>query len=196
MSNILTARVTICGVRPLLWHAFGVDAIPLEKRERSGVAGNDPTEWRRTMLLTDTGNLYLPGTYVFGCLRDGARFTRRGRSTLQSAVTSTLQVRDERIVFADHPLPDPLPTDPTQPIYLDIRSVRNPMTKGRNIRYRVAAATGWRVAFDLQWDKTVVSRGELEAVVVDAGRLVGIGNGRQIGFGRFALQQFAVTGEA
>jgi hypothetical protein len=155
------------------------------------VAGNDPTEWRRTVLVTAEGRLFLPSTYVFGCLRDGARFTRKGRGTLQPAVASTLQVVDERVVL-DQALPDPLPTDPAAPIYLDVRSVRNPVTKARNVRYRVAAAPGWRLGFAVQWDRTVVSRGELEAVLVDAGRLVGIGNGRTIGFGRFVLDAFAV----
>lgn len=44
MGNILNATVSIKGIRPLLWHAFGPDAIPLEKREKTGVAGNDPEE--------------------------------------------------------------------------------------------------------------------------------------------------------
>lgn len=195
MTNILTARICIRGVRPLLWHAFGPESIPLGKQERSGVAGNDPVEWQRSVLLTDDNRLYLPGTYAFGCLRDGARFTRRGRGTLQTSVASTLQIFDERIVLAEHVFPEPPSTDPTQPIYLDVRSVKNPVTKARNVRYRVAAAPGWRLSFQVQWDKTVVSRGELEAVVVDAGRLVGIGNGRAIGFGRFVVDTFAVSDE-
>jgi len=195
MSNILTARVTICGLRPLLWHSFGLDAIPLEKKERTGVAGNDPTEWRRTVLLTEQRLPYLPGTYLFGAIKDGARFTKRGRGSLQPLVVSTLQMHDERIVLGDQPLPDPLTTDPTQPLYLDIRSVRNPTTKGRNVRYRVAATPGWELTFTMAWDRTVVSRTEMESVLIDAGRLAGVGSGRQIGFGRFALRQFAVTGE-
>ena len=75
MGNILTAQITIEGTRPLLWHAFTPEAIPIGKRERTGTAGNDPAEWRRTVLATPTGQLYLKHTYVFGCLRDGAKFT-------------------------------------------------------------------------------------------------------------------------
>lgn len=193
MANILTATVTIEGTRPLLWHAFGDDTIPLEKRERNGVAGNDPTEWRRTVLLTEDRRPYLPGIYLFGTLKDGAKFTKRGRGSLQSLVVSTLQILDERIVVGDQTMPDPPPNDPTQSLYLDIRVVKNPVTKARNVRYRVAAAPGWRVSFSIQWDKTVVSRGEMEAVVIDAGRLCGVGSARQIGFGRFTLESFGVT---
>jgi len=39
MSNILQAKVRIKGTRPLFWHKFGPDALPLEKQERTGVAG-------------------------------------------------------------------------------------------------------------------------------------------------------------
>jgi len=77
MSNIVRARVTICGTRPLLQHAFGPEALPLEKGERTGVAGNDPQEWRRTCMITADGQLFIRGTYVFGMLRDAARHTRR-----------------------------------------------------------------------------------------------------------------------
>jgi hypothetical protein len=114
------------------------------------------------------------------------------RGSIQSAVAATLQVADDR-VLVDRYLPDPLPTDIEAPVYLDIRSVKNPATKGRNVRYRVAASPGWALTFHILWDKTIVSRGEMESVVIDAGRLVGIGDGRAIGFGRFTVNSFDVT---
>jgi hypothetical protein len=194
MANLLTAALTIEGTRPLLFHAFTPDAIPLSgKRERSGVAGNDPSEWRRTV-LADDGRLFLEPTYLFGCLRDGARFTPRKRGTLQPYLTATLLVLDDRVWF-NRSLPAELPTDPDQPVYLDVRSVRNPATKARNVRYRVGLSRGWRATFHIRWDKTVVSRGELEAVAIDAGRLVGVGSGRAIGFGRSELRAFTIADE-
>lgn len=193
IGNILYARVTITGVRPLLWHAFGPDALPLSKREQTGVAGNDPEEWRRTVLMTPERQLYLKPTYVFGALRDGARYTKKGRGTLQPLIAATLQVLDERILL-DRVVPaEPLPTDPTQPVYLDVQSVRNPTTRARNVRYRIAAATPWTLSFIILWDRTVVSRAEMESVVIDTGRLSGIGDGRAIGYGRFTLDTFAVS---
>ena len=45
LGNLLTATVEICGTRPLLWHHFGIDAIPLQKQETEGVAGHNPNEW-------------------------------------------------------------------------------------------------------------------------------------------------------
>jgi hypothetical protein len=198
MSNIVQAHIQITGTRPLLWHAFGPDALPLEKQERSGVAGNDPAEWRSTVLmLPDTRQLYLRPAYIFGCLRDGARHTRRKRGTLQPYLVATLQVVDDLVLIDHRFVPkEPLPTDPTQPVYLDVQSVKNPGTKARNVRYRVAAAAGWHCAFTIQWDKTVISRAEMEAVALDAGRLCGVGDGRNIGYGRFAVERFAVLTDA
>jgi CRISPR/Cas system endoribonuclease Cas6 (RAMP superfamily) len=82
--------------------------------------------------------------------------------------------------------------DSTAPVYIDVRSVRNPATKGRNVRYRVAASTGWIVTFGVLWDKTIVNRQQMEAVAIDAGRLVGIGDGRSVGMGRFSVENFEV----
>ncbi len=193
MSNLVFATLAIEGTRPLLWNAFTLDAIPLTKREKTGVAGNDPEEWRRSVLAQPDGTLYLPPTYLFGCLRDAARYTRRGRGSLQAPLAATLQVLDDLLPLANRCLPAELPTDPTQPVYLDVRSVKNPNTRGRNIRYRVAAAPGWQVTARLCWDVSLISRAELAAVALDAGRLVGLGDGRGIGFGRFEVLALEVN---
>ena len=195
MSNILRATLRIYGTRPLLWHHFSADALSPIKREKTGVAGNDPEEWRRTVLMTAERQLYLKPTYVFGALRDGARYTPRKRGTLQPLVAATLQVVDEQVLIDRFVPPEPLPIDPNEPVYLDVQSVKNPGTGGRNVRYRVAAAPNWSATVTIQWDKTVVSRNELEAVAHDTGRFVGIGDGRAIGYGRFVVVQFAVVDE-
>lgn len=190
IGNTLYARITISGLRPILWHTFGPDALPLERQERSGVAGNDPDEWRKTVLMTDARQLYVRPTYVFAALRDGARYTRKSKGSLQPFVAATLQVLDERILLDRYVPPEPIPTDPLAPVYLDIQSVRNPATKARNVRYRIAAAASWKAHFQVMWDRTIVSREQLEAVAHDTGRLIGIGDGRAIGYGRFAVDAF------
>jgi hypothetical protein len=205
-NNLLTAHVTLQGTRPLLWHHFGPEAIPADGRkgERTGAAGNDPEEWRRTMLVTPEGQLYLEPAYAYAAIREGARYVKKGRGSLQSAVAATVQILDE-IILVDrwlpgfpngHPLElrtvEPPPLDATLPVYLDVRGVRNPATKARNVRYRVATAPGWQVAFSIQWDKTVIARDQMKAVLLDAGNLVGLGNGRNIGLGRFNVLTFEI----
>jgi len=205
MSNIVRARVVIKGVRPLLQHRFGLDAIPLEKQERTGVAGNDPEEWRRSCMITADGQLYVEPTYCFGMLRDAAKYTKSGKGSIQSKVAATLQVTDD-IVLIDRFFPgfpnghkfdvkqaEPPPVnDLSLPVFLHVCSVKNPATKGRNLRYRVAAATGWHAAFNLMWDRTVVSCAEMEAVCRDAGTLVGLADGRSVGFGRFTVEEMEI----
>lgn len=205
MSNLLTAAVTIRGTRPLFQHKFGPEALPLEKQERTGVAGHDPEEWRRTCMVTKEGQLFIRPEYVFSALRDAARYTKKGRGSIQTLVQATLQCTDNRILI-DRWLPsfpngqecdvavlEAPPTDDDLPVYLDIRGVRNPSTRARNVRYRIAASPGWTCSFHLLWDKTVVPRDQMQAVAIDAGRLVGIGNGRSIGMGRFEIVEFAVS---
>jgi hypothetical protein len=206
MSNMLRAEVSVEGTRPLLWHHFGPNAIPPDgkRKERTGVAGNDPEEWRKTVLITKQGQLYLEPTYVFATIREAAKYTKRGRSSIQAAVAATLQVIDESVLvdryFPGFPNGHDLDVktvaapaaDPAQPVYMDVRSVKNPSTKGRNVRYRVAAAPKWQAKFSLVWDRTIVSRGEMEAVIGDAGQFVGLADGRSIGFGRFTVKGFEV----
>lgn len=197
MGNILTARVTIKGTRPLLWNHFGPEALPLKKQEKTGIAGNDPEEWRKTVLKTKDNQLFFEPSYIFACIRDGARYTKKGRGSIQGMVSATLQVLTDRILI-DRYLPEniaELINQTDELVYLDVRSVRNPSTKARNIRYRVAASPGWTATFTIMWDKTIVSRNEMQACVIDAGRFSGIGDGRNIGFGRFTVEEFNVMEE-
>ncbi len=187
------ARVTIEGTRPLFWNHFGPEALALGKKARTGVAGNDPQEWRKTVLATPQGQLYLEPSYVFGCLRDGAKFTRRGHGTLQPLLASTLVV-EEKVVLTDRCLPKrdlaELLGAENEPVYLDVRAVRNPATRGMNLRYRVAASERWKAVFTIHWDNTVVSEDEMRAVLRDSGQFVGLGDARRIGFGRFRVCSF------
>jgi hypothetical protein len=193
MTQFLKATVLIEGTRPILWHAFGPDALgdgSGKRKEREGTAGNDPGEWRKTVLMTAKRQLYVKPNYVFGCLRDGAKYTSVKRSTLMGPLSSTLQVLDT-IILIDRFVPDePLPTDPELPVFLDIAGVKNPATRGRNVRYRVAASAGWHCEFNLLWDQTIVNKMSLEGVINDAGKLCGLGDGRSIGYGRFSVQSF------
>lgn len=192
---LVKARVKIRGTRPILWHRFGPDAIPLEKQERTGVAGNDPEEWRKSYLATKDGQLYLEPSYIFGCLREAAKYTKSGKGSIQKNVAATLQVLDDRILI-DRWLPEnleDLTEDPNEPVYIDVRSVRNPATKARNVRYRLAASAGWTAEFNIVWDNTIVSRGQMQAVLNDAGTLVGLADARSIGFGRFEVLEFEVS---
>lgn len=194
-KNIIIAEVKINGIKAMLWHRFGPDTLSLVKKERTGVAGNDPEEWKTTVLKTSENQLYLEPSYIFGCIRDGAKYTKKGRSSLQPLVAATLQILDDRILV-DRYLPENITTNQNDPVYLDIRSVKNPVTRAKNIRYRVCSSPGWNASFNIAWDKTIISRAEMESIILDAGMYSGLGDARSIGFGRFILEEFIVKENA
>ena len=204
MSNIVKAKIKIRGVRPLLQHRFTEASLPLEKQERTGVAGNDPEEWRKSCMVTSEGQLFVDGSYIFATLRAGAKYTKKGKGSIMTDVSATLQVMDNKVLinryFAGFPkghsfdvsTVEPPPRDETADVYLDVRSVKNPSTKGRNVRYRVATPMGWECEFTILWDKTLVNRIQMESVLNDAGVLVGLADGRAVGFGRFEIVKFDI----
>lgn len=194
IGNQLKAEILIQGTRPLLWNHLQPSESFGKRQERGGTPGNDPTEWQRNVLITEDRQLYLLSTHIFGCFRDAAKYTKRGRSSLMSQMASTLQVQDRRI-YIDRYLPEePIRAseDIEQEVYIFMSVVKNIATRGHNIRYRVAAAAGWRCSFTLLWDKTIISRQEMETVAIDAGKLVGLADGRSIGYGRFEVLNFCV----
>lgn len=194
-KNFVTAEVRIHGIKSIMWHRFGPETLSLVKKERTGVAGNDPEEWRSTVLKTSDNQLYLEPSYIFACLRDGARYTKKGRGSLQPLVAATLQVLDEK-VLVDRYLPENVTADQNELVYLDVRGVKNPVTRARNIRYRVCSSPGWNATFNIAWDKTIVSKAEMEAIILDAGMYSGLGDARSIGFGRFKLEEIKVKEDA
>lgn len=206
MANILQGKVSIEGSRTLAIHHFGVDALPLEAKEKDGVAGNSPNEWKKTVLMDEERQLFLLPTYFFGCIKYGGKTVKRGKGNLLADIASTLQVMDDQIYICNSDGPIKLP-DPPQVIeagtikqeklpdsYVEVIGVRNPSTKARNIRYRVAVKPGWQCSFTILWDSVVVDRKSLETAIINAGTLVGVGDGRQsIGYGRFEVTRFAIV---
>ncbi|MBE6161924.1 MAG: hypothetical protein E7158_06895 [Firmicutes bacterium] len=194
-NNILKAKVSIEGSRPILWNSFNLELLDV-KVKKNGVKGNNPEEWKKTVLITENRQLYLKPESIFSCLREGGKYTKNGRTTMQAIVTATLQVLDS-IVLVNKFLPGEefLTKNQNEDIYLDIRSVKNPNTRGRNIRYRIAAKSGWKANFTIMWDCTLLSEELMEAIATDAGNLCGIGDGRNIGMGRFTVKEFKIIGE-
>ena len=189
------AKVQIRGIKPILFHAFSEKSIPLDGRtEKSGVSGNNPEEWKNTVLMDEKRQLYVPNNYIFGCIKNGAKYTKEGRGSIQIKVAASLQIEEDKIFFKDKFVPeeDVLNKDLTAPVYLYVCSVNNPNTKGRNIRYRIAASPGWELTFHIEWDGTLVNPAKMNQCLIDGGRLVGLGDGRSIGFGRFEVDSFAL----
>lgn len=190
IGNMIEASVEIEGTRTLFWHAFSLGALSLGRREKGGVAGNDPQEWQKTVLYDQlTRQLYLPDTYLFASIREGSKYTKVGRASYQTRIIATLQVLDERNMV-DRYLPEVPSADVNQLVYIDIRPTNNPATRGKNIRYRIVAAPGWHCQFRIAWDRTVISTEIMQSILRDSGSMAGVGNARAIGKGRYLIRSF------
>jgi hypothetical protein len=184
------ARVNIQFTRPFLTHALNPDALSDKPKEKRGSAGNDPEEWKDTMRVKPDGQVYLTGDMIFSCIRGGAKHVRSGRGNLKNKVAATLQVVEDEILLDRFLVSDPPINDKTAAVYVDVRGVRNPSTKGANIRYRLATSPGAIASFSVRFDPTIVSPNEVHQAIIRAGDLEGLGDARAIGFGRFEVMSF------
>ena len=194
IGNQLQAHVRIQGTRPLLWNHLKPSESFGRRQRRHGTAGNDPTEWQRNVLMTPRRQLYLLPSHIFGCLRDAAKYTKRDQNNLVNDVVSTLRVVEQQVLInrfvPEHPVRTSEEVDDSVYIFMSI--VKNSFTGNRNLRYRVAASPGWQCQFTFIWDRTIISRNEIQAIAIDAGNLVGLADGRSIGYGRFRIVDFSV----
>lgn len=194
IGNQLQGHVRIQGTRPLLWNHLKPSESFGRRQQRRGNAGNDPTEWQRNVLMTPQRQLYLLPSHIFGCLRDAAKYTKRNQNSLVNDVVSTLRVLEQQVLINRFVPEHPVKTseEVNDDVYIFMSIVRNSFTRNRNLRYRVAASPGWQCQFTLIWDRTIISRNEMQAIAIDAGNLVGLADGRSIGYGRFCIVDFAV----
>ena len=149
----------IKGVSGLLMHQFPMMPIenpPIEKRpveEQAEIAAyRDP----------ETTDLYIPAIAVQRALIGAAVYSKgKGRASLQKQAAASLFVHPERISLN------------TKEYEIDARPVVIPATKGRIIRYRPRLDT-WQVAFDIEYDESLLTEAQLRQIVDDAGSRVGL----------------------
>lgn len=185
------AKIKIKGIKPLLFHTFPIDALD-EGKGRSGSAGKNEQEWKSTVLMDEERRLYIFSSYITGSIREGGKQIKVGKATLSKKVGASLECDADKI-FLDGlkvPLEKELTRLTTDDVYLDVRSVVNPSTKGRNLRYRIAAKPGWELSTTIFWNDIAVSKEHMKQCVSHAGIFEGIGDGRKIGFGRFEMVSF------
>lgn len=190
-----TAEVVIKGTRPLLFHAFREEVLTQTKKVRGGSQGNDPTEWKQTVQMDEKRQLFVTHLNLFAMIKNAAKHTKIGRGTIKDKVGATVQVPQKNYLLIDRFVPeeDKIDRDATKPVFLHVCSVKNPATKGRNLRYRIAASEGWEIKFQIVWDQRIVSKESMKGVMEDAGILEGFMDGRNIGYGRFDLISFDIV---
>ncbi len=187
----VSAKVSVKGTKPILFNTFPIDRLS-ENRSKSGTTAKNEFEWKDTVLVTKDRQLYVMGCYLVSSIKSAGKLIKVGKSNMMKKIESCLECLDDIIPLKGLYLPeeDQITRLSTDPVYIDVRSVVNPATKGRNLRYRVAAKPGWEISFTIQWDDSVVSKETMKQCVENGGLYEGIGDGRRLGFGRYELLEF------
>jgi len=182
-----TYEIHIKSICAMLHHgsqAVGMDKPQTKKKGGQALMG-DAEEWKKTIYYNPEVGVYLPAMVFEGCLKNAAKqFKITGRATATKYVESGFFCIDEYLSF----LVDgkPIKTLDDERIHIDKRSVKNPSTRGRNMRYR-AKFDNWESKF-----KAIVTADDyikhdlLEGIIEYAGNYIGVGDYRPR-FGRFKL---------
>lgn len=154
---MVTMEVSIKGISPLMMHRFPEEPIKaLEKKTREEQA--EIAAYRDI----DTKRLYVPASAVHRALINAAIYSKgKGRSSLQKEAAACFLVTPERLDLG------------VSDYIVDARPVVVPATKGRVMRYRPKLEE-WSLAFELQYDPTLMSEENVRQIVDDAGSRVGL----------------------
>jgi hypothetical protein len=178
-----TVACAIEGPADILFHRWNEEAVDEKAKaaKNSKAKKSDDTEsylWRDA-----ANNICIPGEYLRQSIIHAAKFRQDPRSPRKSA----MDLFKAGVVS----LTNLAPLGKDKPDYFDKRRV---MIQRNGInRVRPAMRVGWRAEFDLSvLLPEYISPDMLREVIVDAGRLIGVGDFRPT-FGRFSIARFDHT---
>lgn len=173
-------RAKLIGVSDLLFHRWNVEGVDAKAKAAKGSKAKKTDDIETYVYRNDAGELAVPGEYVRQAIIHAAKFRQDPRSPRKSAmdlfkagVLSLTQLASLGAKAWD---------------YEDRRRVmvqRNGIT-----RTRPAMKVGWRIDVDLMVNlPEYIPPDALQDVLVNAGRLIGIGDFRPT-YGRFQVKSF------
>jgi len=191
-SQPFVTKVVIEGAAPLLFHAWNVEAVREKAGAAKGSKGKKEDNVESYVYRDEAGHIALPGEYFRQAIIHAAKYMQDPRSPRKSAMDL---FKAGVVVLTDYA---PLASQGGDGSgaarfakawdYLDQRRVviqRN----GVN-RIRPAMHRGWRASFEVQVIlPEYITRDVLCLAVVNAGRLVGVGDFRPT-YGRFQVIEF------
>lgn len=186
--NIVQVKIT--GTETLLMHS-GLLADPLNEyaRKMKSITSKriktdedyealSKYEFLGGLYYDKTIGVYVPSENIEACIRDAAKLKRGGKTIDQALRCAT----DRAPLIYDGPKnPSDMFPDAR---FRDVRGVK--IGKNRVIRTRPKFPIGWEVAFELQFDPSVLSPTNLREYVEQAGEMIGLGDWRPR-FGRFEV---------
>ena len=178
-------KVRIEGLSPLLHH--GSHAVGMDKATNKQKGGNalegDSDEWKKTIYYDELTGVFVPGINMEATLIEAAKeFKITGRKTATKYFKSGVFINDDKmpITVKGKPITD------LDKVEVDKRTVKNPSTKMRNMRYR-AIFRQWEIVFVVTVAADdYIKQDLLKNVIEYAGMYVGLCDFRPR-FGRFRI---------
>jgi hypothetical protein len=177
------ATFSITGTSPLLFHRWSVESIAEKAKAAKGSAAKREDDVESYVWRLESGELGMPGEYVRQAVIHAAKFRQDPRSSRKSA----MDLYKAAVVS----LTDLAPLGARTWDFLDQRRVT--VQRAGVTRSRPGFHAGWRADFDFQIQlPEYVQPADLLDVLVNAGRLVGVGDFRPT-YGRFQVTKFEVA---
>ena len=190
----MKVRLTATGTRPLIMHnirlASPLDPFTKELKRLNGKASSKRTdedrmeiartEWEGGLYCNPEIGPYVPASWVFKSLVEGARLTKAGKKI----------ERGVSVCEMEHPLVYRGPRDVAglwgdgSSEYVDIRTAKVGMARIDRCR---PIFREWAFEADLFVDPSIIDVDELTDVAANAGTLIGIGDYRML-YGRYSTQ--------
>jgi hypothetical protein len=189
--TMLLVTAGIKGITPLLMNRFTAANEAAVESGRSAVALGDrgtPRERAQEKAYTlPSGELYIPGVWIFSAMIEAGKFHKNGRSkvttTRSSLVPAGISIPELEIPLG------------TKDFEVDSRPVVIPSTQGRIMSHR-PRLDEWSVTFTMEIDMEMFSESFCRILLEDAGRKVGIGAfrpQRKGPFGRFTTTRWEIV---
>lgn len=177
---------TLAGTSPLLFHRWSVEAVAEKAKAAKGSAAKKEDDVDSYVWRLDNGEIGIPGEYVRQAVIHAAKFRQDPRSPRKSA----MDLYKAAVVS----LTDLASLGTTDWDYLDQRRVM--VQRAGVTRCRPAFHPGWTAEFLFQVQlPEYVQPSDLLDVLVNAGRLIGVGDFRP-SYGRFQVVKYDVTEDA
>jgi len=182
-----TYKIKIEGLSPLLHHgsqAVGMDEESTKKKGGNALLG-DCDEWKKTIYYDEDNGVYLPSINLEATFIEGAKQFKVGRGSASKYFKSGVFIQDFICpLYVNGKIIMDL-----NDVEIDKRTVKNPSTKGRNMRYR-AIFKNWssEIIINVNSDDYVSDK-MLKEVIEYSGLFVGVCDFRPR-FGRFKLTSF------
>jgi len=179
-SQPYITKITVEGVAPLLFHAWNVEAVAEKAKAAKGSKGKKQDNIESYVYRDENGMIGIPGEYLRQALINAAKYIQDPRSPRKSG----MDLFKAGLVM--HTTLASLGKDTWD--WLDQRRVQ--VQRSGITRVRPCFKMGWRASFDLEVIlPEYITRDLLGGTLVNAGRLIGLGDFRPT-YGRFQVVEF------